>query len=158
MEHNKAPGLDDFPAEFYQMFWDLIEQDLMALFHEFHKGTLPLYSLNFGTIILLPKCTEAITIQQYIPICLLNISFKIFTKAITNRLAEVAHRVIQPTQSAFIPGRNIMEGVTQEKMNGLIFKIDFEKTYDKIKWPFVNQVLEMKGFSPKWCHWIDTII
>jgi hypothetical protein len=22
MEHNKAPGLDGFPAEFYQIFWD----------------------------------------------------------------------------------------------------------------------------------------
>jgi hypothetical protein len=111
MEHNKAPGPDGFSAEFYQMFWDFIRQDLMALFHEFCKGTLPLYSLNFETIILLTKCTEAITIQQYRPICLLNVSFKIFTKVITNRLAEVAHRVIQPTQSAFIPGRNIMEGV-----------------------------------------------
>jgi hypothetical protein len=30
---------------------------------------------------------------------------------ITNRLTEVAHRVIQPTQSTFLPGRNIMEGV-----------------------------------------------
>jgi hypothetical protein len=91
MEHNKALGPDGFPAEFYQMFWDLIRQDLTALFHEFHKGTLPFYSLNFGTIILLPKCTEAIMIQQYRLICLLNISFKIFTKVITNRLMMVAH-------------------------------------------------------------------
>jgi hypothetical protein len=22
MEHNKAPGLDGFPTEFYQIFWD----------------------------------------------------------------------------------------------------------------------------------------
>jgi hypothetical protein len=83
----------------------------MALFQEFHQGSLPLYSLNFGTIILLPKCAEAIKIQQYIPICLLNVSFKIFMKVITNRLTEVAHKVIQPTQSAFLPRRNIMEGV-----------------------------------------------
>jgi hypothetical protein len=31
----------------------------MALFHEFHQGILPLCSLNFGTIILLPKCAKA---------------------------------------------------------------------------------------------------
>jgi hypothetical protein len=65
MEHNKLPGHDDFPAEFYQVFWDLIKGDLMALFHEFHQGLLPLFSLNFGTIILLPKCVEALKIQQY---------------------------------------------------------------------------------------------
>jgi hypothetical protein len=43
-------------------------------------------------------------------------------------------------------------------MNGLILKIDFEKAHDKIKWPFVKQVIEMKGFSQKLCHWIDMII
>ena len=90
MEHNKSPGPDGFPVEFYQAFWDTIKGDLMALFSEFHKGELPLYNLNFGTIILLPKCKEAIKIQQYRPICLLNVSFKIFTKVATNRISMVA--------------------------------------------------------------------
>jgi hypothetical protein len=94
MEHNNSPGPNGFPAEFYQMLWELIKKDLMALFHEFHKGSLPLYSLNFGTIILLPKCEEAMRIQQYRLICLLNVSFKVFTKVITNRLALVAQKVI----------------------------------------------------------------
>jgi hypothetical protein len=111
MEHNKATGPDDFLAEFYQVFWELIKHDLMALFQDFHRGNLPLYSLNFGTIILLPKCKEACKIQQYRPICLLNVSFKIFTKVATNRLMVVAHKVINPTQTAIMPGRNITEGV-----------------------------------------------
>jgi hypothetical protein len=40
----------------------------------------------------------------------------------------------------------------KKKQNGLILKIDFEKAYDKINWPFVQQTLRMKGFSPKWCQ------
>ena len=32
MEHNKAPGPDGFPAEFYQVFWEVIKADLMAMF------------------------------------------------------------------------------------------------------------------------------
>jgi len=59
MEHNKALGPDGFPPEFYQVFWDLIKNDLMAMFMEFHEGTLPLNRLNFGTIILLPKKKDA---------------------------------------------------------------------------------------------------
>jgi hypothetical protein len=55
MKHNKAPGPDGFPAEFYQAFWEVIKGDLMALFNDFHEGKLPLYSLNFGIITLLPK-------------------------------------------------------------------------------------------------------
>lgn len=168
MEHNKAPGPDGFPAKFYQAFWGLIKDDLMALFEDFHNGTLPLYSLNFGTIILLPKCKEAIRIQQYRPKCLLNINFKIFTKVATNRITTVAQKVISPTQIAFLPGRNIMEGVVilhetihemhKEKQSGVIFKIDFEKAYDKVKWSFVKQTLEMKGFSQKWCQWVDSFM
>jgi mannosylglycoprotein endo-beta-mannosidase len=36
-----------------------------------------------------------------------------------------------------------------KKANGVIFKIDFEKAYDKVKWSFLQQTLHMKGFSPK---------
>jgi hypothetical protein len=111
MEHNKALRPDGFLVEFYQFFWELIKDDLMALFHDFYKGDLPLYSLNFVTIILLPKCKEASTIQQYRPICLLNVSIKIFTNVVMNRLMSVTQKVINPTQMAFLPKRNIMEGV-----------------------------------------------
>jgi hypothetical protein len=37
-----------------------------------------------------------------------------------------------------------------EKQNGVIFKIDFEKVYDKVKWSFLFQSLKMKGFLAKW--------
>jgi hypothetical protein len=111
MEHNKAPGPDGFPAEFYQHFWDIIKPDLMALFNKFHQGTLPLHCLNFGVITLLPTKTEATMIQQYRPIFLLNVSFKIFTKVITNIINLVAEKVIGSSQTTFLPGRNIMEGV-----------------------------------------------
>ena len=96
MEHNKAPGLDGFPPEFYQVFWNLIKDDLMALFTDFHQGNLPLNRLNFGTIILLPKKKDAKVIWQYRPICLLNVSFKIFTKVATNRLSTIAQKIIRP--------------------------------------------------------------
>ena len=55
MEHNKAPGPDGFPTEFYQVFWEIIKGDLMALFADFHSGRLHLFSLNFAIITLLPK-------------------------------------------------------------------------------------------------------
>ena len=156
MEHNKAPDPDGFSAEFYQAFWVLIKDDLMAMFVDFYNGTLRLYSLNFGIITLLPKKDNAVQIQQYRPICLLNVSFKISTKVEVNRLTQVADKVIRPTQSAFMPGRYILEGVVilhetlhelhKNKMNGVILKLDFEKAYDKVKWSFLQQTLKMKGF------------
>jgi hypothetical protein len=62
----------------------------MALFDDFYEDKLPLFSLNFGVITLLSKTKEAIKIQQYMPICLLNVSFKFFTKVVTNRINKVA--------------------------------------------------------------------
>jgi hypothetical protein len=84
LKHNKAPGPDGFPAEFYQVFWSLIKDDLMAMFRDFHAGDLPLFCLNFGIITLIPKEKEVKRIQQYRPICMLNVSFKIFTKVMAN--------------------------------------------------------------------------
>jgi hypothetical protein len=74
-----------------------------------------------------------------------------FPKVATNKLLEVAHKVINPTQMAFLLGRNIMEGVVilhetihemhRKNQSGVILKIDFEKAYDKVKWAFVRQML-----------------
>jgi hypothetical protein len=45
-----------------------------------------------------------------------------------------------------------------KKQSGVIFKIDFEKAYDKVRWPFLMQTLRMKGFSPKWISWVKSFI
>jgi hypothetical protein len=151
MKHNRAPGPDGFLVEFYQVFWEIIKGDLMTLFKEFHEGKLPLFNLNFGVITLLPKQKEESHIKQYRPICLLNVSFKIFIKVMANWLTGIADQVISKSQSTFIPGRNIMEGVVmlhetvhelhRKKMSGVILKLDFEKAYDKVNWDFLLQTL-----------------
>jgi hypothetical protein len=51
-----------------------------------------------------------------------------------------------------------MHELHRKDKSGVIFKIDFEKAYDKVKWSFVQQTLRMKGFSPKWCEWIASFI
>jgi mannosylglycoprotein endo-beta-mannosidase len=59
-------------------------------------------------------------------------------------------------------GRHILEVVVvlhetihelhRKKMDGVIFKIDFEKAYDKVKWHFLQQAMGMKGFDHKWLN------
>jgi hypothetical protein len=120
----------------------------MLMFKKFHSDKLPLFHLNISTIILLPKRENAVQIQQYRPICLLNVSFKIFTKVCTNRIAKIAETIISPTQTAFMPGRHVLEGVVilhemihelhRKKLDGVLLKIDFEKAYDKVKWTFLQ--------------------
>ena len=69
-------------------------------------------------------------------------SFKIFTKVATVRINSVAEHLISPTQTTFMRGWNILEGVVilhetvhelhRKNLSGVIIKIDFEKAYDKV--------------------------
>jgi hypothetical protein len=94
-------------------------------------------------------------------------SFKIFTEVLTNRVTLVAQKVICPSQTTFLPGRYILGVVIlheaihemhRKKKSGVILKLDFEKAYDKVKWSFLQQAERMKGFSSKWCSWIEQIV
>jgi hypothetical protein len=102
MKHNKAAGPDGFPAEFYQVFWDTIKEDLKEMFDKFHDGNLDIERLDHGVITLVPKVPDALTIQKFRPIGLLNVSYKILTKLLADRLGLVIHKIIADTQTAFI--------------------------------------------------------
>jgi hypothetical protein len=114
---------------------------VVEMFDKFHRGEFNISRLNYGLISLIPKIKEANTIKKFRPICLLGVDYKWFMKVLTNRLAKVADSLISSTQIAFIPGRNILEGVvilhetihemTRKKQKWIILKIDFEKAYDK---------------------------
>ena len=89
--------------------------------------------------------------------------FKIVT-IFFNRLISISGKVIKLSQTAFIKGRFIFDGVVSlheilneihtKKSDGVLFKIDFEKAFDKIKWPFLLQILQMKGFPNQFSDWV----
>jgi mannosylglycoprotein endo-beta-mannosidase len=99
---------------------------------------------------------------------MLNVSFKIFTKVFANTLTSVACRITKPSQSAFLPGRYILDGVVvlhetihelkRRKQNGIILKLDVEKAYDKVNWEFLLQVLRMRGFPTVLCQWMEKVV
>ena len=80
----------------------------MEMFDEFFENKLEISRLNYGIITLIPKIKEANLIQQYRPICLLNVVFKNFSKTLMLRLESVLERIINKGQTAFLKGRNIM--------------------------------------------------
>jgi hypothetical protein len=86
----------------------------------------------------------------------------------TNRIVKIAETIIRPTQTAFMLGRRILEGLVilhemihelhTKKLDGVLLKLDFKKAYDKVKWSFLQQALRMKGFDPNWCDWIRNFV
>jgi hypothetical protein len=105
---------------------------------------------------LLPKVPGADSIKLFCPIALINVIFKFISKVFAIRLSPIAHRVISPTQTAFIKGRLIHDGalalheiIDEIKFcqRAVILKLDFEKAYDRVSWAFLRTVLSRKGFE-----------
>ena len=124
------------------------------MFTELQNNEMKMERLNYGLITLLPKVKEANRIQQYRHICLLNVVYKIFTKFLTLRLEPIMGKIINKCQTGFIKGRNILDGIMSlheilydtkvKKKDGLVLKLDFEKSYDKISWKFLFDCLRQR--------------
>lgn len=83
----------------------------MRMVKDFENDHLNLERLYYAIITLIPKEPEAKLLKKFRPISLLNCIFKIFGKAINNRLIRVTDRLILKNQSAFIKGRFLLESV-----------------------------------------------
>ena len=164
IKNGTAPGPDGLSIEFFKHFWSQLRLLIHAMLCDLHNGSLDLWRLNYGVIVLIPKLKLPNNIKQFRPICLLNLVYKIITKVLTLRLTEVVDRVISKNQTAFITWRSILDGVVilqevvhelkRTKQEGIILKLDFEKAYDRVSWHFLEEVLTKKGFSQKWVSWM----
>lgn len=90
MKSDSAPRPNGFGAHFFKVCWEIIKGNLMEMFKDWFNGNLDLQRLNYGVITLVPKTMEANCIKQYRPICLVYVEYKIFTKTLNSRIAEVA--------------------------------------------------------------------
>jgi hypothetical protein len=117
---------------------------------------------------LIHKEAEVVTIQKCRPIALTNCSFKIFSKCATNRLGVVSEKLISPNQTTFIKGGYILESVVSAHkvihnavhngQSGFIFKLDYEKAYDRVDRAFLLRVMRYRGFIPRWMSIIEGIL
>ncbi|GJX82377.1 RNA-directed DNA polymerase, eukaryota [Tanacetum coccineum] len=125
---DKSPGPDGFNFVFYRHFWSTIEKDVV----------------------------EAVSM------------YKIIAKILSNRLVGVLGDIVSEVQSAFIAERQILDGpfilnevlqwCKRKKKQSIIFKVDFEKAYDSVRWDFLDEVLKKFGFGKKWCEWIQACL
>ena len=153
---NKATGADGIPIEFYQTCWHIMKTDILKVFTDFYHHKINHARINYGIITLIPKGDDANVIQKFRPICLLQVLFKIFTKALTVRSELVMQKTIQKCQNAFIKGRFIHDGVSLlheilretrvSPQQGVVLKIAFEKAYVKVQLEFSPCLLQTNGF------------
>jgi Reverse transcriptase (RNA-dependent DNA polymerase) len=106
-----APSPNGFSFLFYQHFWKIVKDDLMQLLHHFYVNSLKVAKLNHAMLCLIPKEHNANLIQKYRPINLVDCSYKIISKILTNRMAHIMNKIGDSAQAAFIQGRYILDNV-----------------------------------------------
>ena len=146
MANDKALGPDGLPIEFYKKNIDWIVPYLLSVYEEaFDRGSLG-PKLNAGVIKLIPKEGDRLLINNWRPITLLNVVYKILAKVLAIRIEKILPNIINSTQTSFVKGRYILENLITcwEAMNWAkasgqdcaMLLIDYEKAYDRIELGF----------------------
>ncbi|KAG6466651.1 hypothetical protein ZIOFF_075555 [Zingiber officinale] len=158
MCQDSAAGPDGFSVAFYRACWEIVGEDVLQAVLDFFRGSELPRGMASTTIVLIPKVDSAQRWQDFRPISLCNVSYKIISKLMAQRMASVIGKVISPTQSGFVPGRLISDNIlmAQEldhKLNyhtrggNLILKLDMAKAYDRVQWGVLFRVMAAFGFS-----------
>ncbi|XP_059288842.1 uncharacterized protein LOC132042262 [Lycium ferocissimum] len=165
IDPNSSAGPDGFSSLFFQKCWSIVEQDLVSMVKAVYNGTpMPKYFTS-TCLILIPKSQHPQEFSEFRPISLSNVTHKIVSKVLNNRLSKILPKIISFNQSGFMKGRAIGENVllAQEivhdirkpnKGGNVVIKLDMSKAYDKISWNFICAVMRRMGFNE---HWIFII-
>ncbi|KAH9666253.1 reverse transcriptase domain-containing protein [Citrus sinensis] len=149
----KAPGIDGFPAGFYQTQCHIVGDSFCFGIKDIFKSHSVPSEVNKTLLVLIPKSEHSTSFKMYRPISLCTVFYKTVTKIIVNRLQVILPDLIGPHQISFVPGRHITENIiiAQEvvhsmrrkmgKKGFMAIKVDLEKAYDKLSWNFISETL-----------------
>ena len=168
MANNKSPGLDGLPKEFYLKFFPLFGSCFVEMVNWCYVlGELP-ESQRLGIITLICKDkNRKKNLKAWRPISLLNVDYKIVSKALCNRLKRVIGEVISPDQTCGVPGRsiidnchlyrNVVDYVDSRNMECAFLSLDQEKAFDRVSHDYMFSLLEAYGFGPYFIGWIKLL-
>jgi hypothetical protein len=71
-----------------------------------------LKEFNHTNFAFIPKVDNPLLVHHFRPISLTNFNYKIISKILSTRLMPILHKIISPTQSAFLKGRSIHDNTT----------------------------------------------
>ncbi|XP_024195708.1 uncharacterized protein LOC112198837 [Rosa chinensis] len=111
-----------------------------------------------------PQKVLALTIKDpqdaahFRPIALSNVIYRIASKVVANRLKPWLPAIISPLQSAYVPGRIVLDNtlvaneVAHFNTGFFSLKLDISKAYDRLEWNYLQAILSKLGFHPTWIN------
>ncbi|XP_042964658.1 uncharacterized protein LOC122298880 [Carya illinoinensis] len=101
---NSALGPDGFGSGFYKSCWEVVKNDLWkAVLEFFDSKSLPKF-FTASFLVLIPKVDSPIGFDEFHPISLCWVFYKLCSKIIVNRLTGLLPRLVSMEQGAFIRG------------------------------------------------------
>ncbi|KAF7235135.1 hypothetical protein EYD10_18021 [Varanus komodoensis] len=168
-KNDKICGLDDLPAEIYKSFEAIFGTLLKDICNEaLLNGKIPT-TWTKANITLIPKeDMDVAQIQNYQPISLLNVDYKIFASILAERLKKLLIDFIHPDQNGFLPKRQMKNNlrtildileyyeIHTKKPMALLF-MDAQKAFDNVNWQFMKQQMIQMEFGEKFINAISSI-
>ncbi|KAL6208770.1 hypothetical protein ACLB2K_019715 [Fragaria x ananassa] len=142
----KAPGPNGIHASFYQNCWNEVKDTVIPMIKACFRDGKLIRNINHTNNALIPKSENPTKVNDFRPISLCNVSYKIITKIMIKRLRPLLTKCILKNQGAFAPGRSIHDNVLiaheifsdfnrRSGRNGaMAVKLDLEKAYDLLDW------------------------
>ena len=166
LARGKSPGPDGFSAEFYCRFWASLGPLLLKVADEcFADGILSDSMQGSATHLIYKKRGNIADLKNWRPISLLNVDYKIISKAITSRLSRVIGSIVHPDQTCSVPGRSIASNVVlirdvldyieRTDETAILVSLDQEKAFDRVDRSFLSYLLVRFGFGPNFCKWVS---
>lgn len=97
MHPDKSLGPDCMSPGFYQKHCDIIRGDVITLVRLFFETCRFGSHVTETNIVLIPKTSNPTKMTELRPISLCNVSYKIVSKVLENRLKEVLSIIVSPT-------------------------------------------------------------
>ncbi|GAU47952.1 hypothetical protein TSUD_06860 [Trifolium subterraneum] len=110
-DRNKCPSPDGLNFNFLKVCWNVLKGDIMEFLAEFHKNAVLPKAITASFLALIPKKDHPQALSDYRTICLVSSLYKILSKVLAVRLKKVMAKLISEVQSAFLPNRQILDGV-----------------------------------------------
>lgn len=103
MQLDKAPGPDDSTVAFFRNHWDTIKKDFVRMVNNIFKNYKMGDNTKSSHLALIPKDPNPCSFDRFRPISLCNVSYKIVTKILANRLKKLVPHLISENQGGFVP-------------------------------------------------------